>query len=429
MAHSLTLFEHDWQEFQGTEEEWQGIERLNQLLGATVLVTTLRNGKRAIKATQFVGVFRVGTQTIQVLPKMFRAEEQHQIEQATQNLLYLLDYTGQSLIRRASLAALTRKRLDWFEVLTYLFASNLREEWQRGAVRNYEIVEDFSPVLKGKWRLTEQIRRPEQRHLFAVAYDEFTADHLLNRTFRFVVERLWRLTRDSTNRQLLSELRQWMDEITLLPSLSARAVKTIAITRLNQRFEPLLNLAQLFLDHESLRFSAGDLTTFAFVFDMNKLFETFVIRFIQRHRQEVLPGSLQSCELFPQARGAIRYLAKYQNRPIFQLQPDLAFRRRSEFPLLLDTKYKILNDRERKLGVAEADFYQMTAYGHRYACPTVILLYPQTAVLSHSLQAVFQIENSPTQVKVATIDLRQDLKRVDRLIQQLRAVLGGDDES
>jgi 5-methylcytosine-specific restriction enzyme subunit McrC len=144
-----------------------------------------------------------------------------------------------------------------------------------------------------------------------------------------------------------------MDEITLLPSLSAREVKTIAITRLNQRFEPLLNLAQLFLDHESLRFSAGDLTTFAFVFDMNKLFETFVIRFIQRHRQEVLPGSLQNCELLPQARGAIRYLAQYQNRPIFQLQPDLAFRRGSEFPLLLDTKYKLFNDRERKLGVAK----------------------------------------------------------------------------
>jgi hypothetical protein len=71
----------------------------------------------------------------------------------------------------------------------------------------------------------------------------------------------------------------------------------------------------------------------------------------------------------------------------------------------------------------------MTAYEHRYECPTVILLYPQTAVLSHSLQAVFQIENSPTQVKVATIDLRQDLKRVDSLIQQLRGVFGGDDES
>lgn len=428
MTNSLTLFEHEWQDFQGTEREWQNIEGLNRSLGAVTLDTTLRNGRRTIKATQFVGVFRVGAQTIQVLPKMFRDEDPNQIEQATQNLLYLLDYTGQNLIRRTSLAALARKRLDWFEVLTYLFASNLREEWQRGAVRNYEIVENRSSVLKGKWRFTEQLRRPEQKHYFAVAYDEFTADHPLNRAFRFVVERLWRLTRNSTNRQLLSELRQWMDEITLLPTLSAREIETIAITRLNQRFEPLLNLAQLFLDQGSLHCSTGDLTTFAFVFDMNKLFEAFVISFVQRHRQQVLPRSLQDCELLPQARGAIRHLAKYQNRSIFQLQPDLAFRHGSEFPLLLDTKYKLLNDHDRKLGVEQSDFYQMTAYGHRYDCPTVVLLYPQTAALAHPLQAVFQIENSPTRVKVATIDLRQDLRRVDGLIQQLKAIFGEDDE-
>lgn len=429
MSNSFVLFEHDWQEFRGTEREWQAIEQLNRLVGTVALIPTIREGKRCIKATQYVGVFRVGTQTIQVLPKMFRDEAGERVEQATQNLLYLLEYTGQSLIRRAPLAALSRKRLDWFEVLTYLFASNLREEWQRGAFRAYERIEDFSSVLKGKWRFTEQFRRPEQKHRFAVAYDEFTADHFFNRILRFVVERLWQLTRNSTNRQLLGELRQWMNEITVLPRLSAQEVTAVSITRLNQRFEPLLNLARLFLDQGSLHCSIGDLQTFAFVFDMNKLFEAFVIHFIRRHRQQVLPRSLQDCELLPQARGAIHHLAKYRERPIFRLQPDLAFRLDSTFPLLLDAKYKHLNDRDRKLGVTESDFYQMTAYGHRYDCPSVVLLYPQTAALSQPLREVFQIQNSNTSVQVATIDLRQDLRQVNHLIQQFRAILGDSNES
>ena len=50
--------------------------------------------------------------------------------------------------------------MDWFEILTRLFATHLREEWQRGASRGYQLVEDDLPTLKGKWRITEQIRRP-----------------------------------------------------------------------------------------------------------------------------------------------------------------------------------------------------------------------------------------------------------------------------
>jgi hypothetical protein len=147
------------------------------------------------------------------------------------------------------------------------------------------------------WPWNCERQSSERRHKFAVAYDEFTADNALNRVFRFVIERLWHLTRDHGNRKLLGELRQWLDEVTLLPSVTVADAKPALLTRLNRRYEPLLNLARLFLENRTLQLAAGDLTTFAFVFDMNELFEAFVINFICRYRQEILSAALQTCAI------------------------------------------------------------------------------------------------------------------------------------
>ena len=51
------------------------------------------------------------------------------------------------------------------------------------------------PVLKGKWRINNQLRHPERKHTFSISYDEFADDIPLNCVFRYVVERLWRKTR------------------------------------------------------------------------------------------------------------------------------------------------------------------------------------------------------------------------------------------
>ena len=437
MTKPLILFEHEFSTgFDWSDRELAQIERLNIAAGKEILRATVRGGRREIKAAEHVGVVRLGRRTIQVLPKIYKSgagvDERERAREATHNLLYLLAYAGQLPLREHAVASLLRHADDWFEILTRLFASHLFEEWQRGAYRTYQAVEDESPVLKGKWRIGDQLRRPVRRHVFSVTYDEFTADNPLNRVFRFVTERLWRLTRDGGNRQLLGELRQWMEEVTLLPVVTAAEASALRLTRLNQRFAPLLNLARLFLDGAALQLTAGDLPTFAFTFDMNRLFEAFVVNFIRRHRAEILTPELQSCELLAQAHGAPRYLARRESVPVFLLRPDLAFRdRAAQFPLLLDAKYKRLDKTDAKLGVSQADFYQMHAYAHRYDCGRVILIYPQTAEMSRPARARFEVEGTRISVSAATVNLQVAL-RSERgraeMIRELRTLIKDEED-
>src|SRR5205823_2849186 len=96
------------------------------------------------------------------------------------------------------------------------------------------------------------------------------------------------------------------------------------------------------------------------------------------------------------------------------------------FPLLLDAKYKRLDPADRKLGISPADFYQMHAYAHRYQCPCVLLLYPQTAEMDTPLRVHFTLADSGKRIEATTIDLRVDLSTSEgkrNLIEQFKRLL------
>jgi len=425
----LTLFEHQTVPFDWDPPRLAALARLNRAQGDEVLRAALdRDGRPIVQAARYVGVVRLGRETVQILPKIYQHEECG-ADEAARNLLHLLAVAADLPVREYALAPLLRRNADWFEILIRLFASHLSDAWQRGIVRGYVPVEDDdSPLLRGKWRLTDQLRRPAHRHRFCVTYDEFTPDNPLNRVLRFVVERLWTLTRDGDNRRALSTLRAWMDEVTLLTNVSAAEASAASLTRLHPSYAPLLTLARLFLEGGSLQISGGDHESFAFVFDMNRLFESFVFGFLRLHRADILPPSLAECALLPQSAGTPQHLARREGRPVFHLRPDLALRAPDgTFPLLIDTKYKALTPAQRgAAGISPADMYQMYAYARRYACPRVLLLYPQTAVMAEPLRLRFDLEGGGT-VQAATVDLRVELgaaEGVRQLVEELKDVLG-----
>ena len=425
----LTLFEYQTAPFTWNKPQLAALAQLNQSQGDAILRPVLdKNGCSAVQATQYVGIVRLGRETIQILPKIYRHEDCG-AEEATRNLLHLLAVAADVPVREHALTPLLRRQADWFEILTRLFATHLTDTWQRGTVRGYvACADDVSPFLRGQWRLAAQQRRPERKHSFCVTYDEFTPDNPLNRVLRFVVERLWTLTRDLDNRRALSTLRVWMDEVTLLSTVTAVEASAVSLTRLHPSYAPLLTLARLFLDGGSLQLSGGDRDSFAFVFDMNRLFEFFVFGFLRRHRVAILPSSLADCALLPQSVGTHTHLALHEGRAVFRLEPDLALRTpNGTFPLLLDTKYKALTPAERGTsGLAPADMYQMHAYARRYACPRVLLLYPQTAGMTTPLRLRFDLEGGGV-VQAATLDLRVELGKregVGQLIDEMKEVLG-----
>jgi 5-methylcytosine-specific restriction endonuclease McrBC regulatory subunit McrC len=132
------------------------LDRLNSLHRAELLRPVIADARPALKATQFVGLLRLAGQSIQILPKMHRSDlpPKDAARHASRNLLLLLSYAA-GLLRQLTL----------------------------GPHRAYQAFDEDLPVLKGKWRLADQLRRPDRAHLFAVTHDLLTADNPLKASF------------------------------------------------------------------------------------------------------------------------------------------------------------------------------------------------------------------------------------------------------
>lgn len=435
-----TIFEHEKISFKelGIEHDHPLLSQLEQLNkhAGDDLVTI---GRDFLKASQYVGILKTRNFNIQILPKIDFLDHTSGFAQDTMsrnatavrtaaiNLLHLLSYTHNLPVKAIEQAALITQSGEWFELLTRIFATELHELMSGGLSRSYILREENLPLLRGRWEIEKQLRRqPHVRHRFDVTYDEYSSDTPLNRVFRFVSQRLLHLTNDHLNQTLLCDLLEWFQNVEHLETIDAIQIDQITFTRLNDHFRPPFNLARLFLELGVMQFESGSTQAYAFVFDMNKLFELFVARFIERHRRLILPEKWADIQILPQSQGYIRYLAERtsNNKRVFQLKPDIIFSQFKKNPdLIFDTKYKQLDRSSRRLGVSESDFYQMVAYITRLNCEKVLLLYPRRFGMMPVTES-FQIIERDAVIHIANINLNWPIQDYRHLAHELRKIFG-----
>ena len=430
----VTFYEHQNRSYAeiGLPQEhavFEQLDRINQQAGKEILTL----GRKGVRANEMVGLLRIDQITFQILPKIDQGEggagkPDEQAPAAVNNLLFLLSYAYDLKFYQPDLARLASRQANWYEFLTYLFASDLHRQIQSGFAQSYIRREEALPVIRGRWDLNRQIgQHAFVRDRFDVSYDEFSPDILLNQVFRFVVEWLCRVTTDSRNLSLLTDLSAWLSPVTSLTEVSTAVLDQVHFNRLTERFQPAFQLARLFLSQQTLSLQSGRTNTFAFLLDMNRLFERFVVRFVERHRDEIFPERWKDIQILQQAKGAKVYLGKRMrsgtSTPIALLKPDILFFHSgfSQPILLMDTKYKRLEPDLVRKGVAESDLYQMLAYVTRFECDQTILLYPQPDARS-VIHELFVLEPGEAKVWVHTINLHRPMVNARGLVAEFVAI-------
>ncbi len=114
---------------------------------------------------------------------------------------------------------------------------------------------------------------------------------------------------------------------------------------------------------------------FAFLLPMEKIFEEFVVGFLDENRKDL--------DIIAQKQD--QYLASTNDANVFQLIPDIYIQNKADHTknTIVDTKYKILNQNiDLKKGVSQSDMYQVVSYAIRYEVSNIILLYP-TSINNH----------------------------------------------
>ncbi|NMA10235.1 MAG: McrC family protein [Methanomicrobiales archaeon] len=371
----------------------------------------LEIGRNSIKPLNYVGVVRVNGFTIQILPKLFTHESyREQRSPVAGNLLKMLSHTGNVPITELDPAGLDLRKTDLFEVFIHLFAKNLLATIKNSLKREYIRNSDELRVIRGRIDFRHHTN-PARMHIIPCRYHDLSVDNLLNRTLKYTCYLMSRTVSDFTTVRLLRSIVDLLDPVTLTP-VSVAEIDRIPFSRLNRIFEPYIRICRIFLSNSSLTLQASKVEFFSLLIPMERLFEEFVstvlaedpVYFFGRHvpvRSQAIVG-----RLVKDANGT----------EFFNMRPDIVIGY-PQIEAVIDTKYKQLDPGDRKLGVSQADLYQMYAYAAKTNAGRCMLLYPEV-ILAQKQDFVLTVRSPEgTDVDVLlmirAVRLSHDLTRRD----------------
>ena len=199
----------------------------------------------------------------------------------------------------------------------------------------------------------------------------------------------------------------------------------IYFTRMNERFRTAYNLAVMFLEQQAMLLAQGKRQSLAFVFDMNRLFEKFIENFLSRHKRSILGSITDQVFLKPQSSGMSVHLLQEEpsGEKKVRLRPDLLILDSlGRTQLIIDCKYKRLQNEEDFLQIAESDLYQMLSYLTRFNGQEALLVYPSQRGVDER-RVSFRIPETNFRIHAATINLHQPLQDPDNLIREFQSLM------
>jgi 5-methylcytosine-specific restriction enzyme subunit McrC len=329
-----------------------GLEQARALGGAGLVdvVATGEPGSWLLVPSGRVGAVACGDVNVRVDPKV-----------TIDRIVFMLGYTLRGISWRDATVDV-EEHAEIVHVLAEVFARAVASALKPGMLQGYQTVEEALPVVRGRIRIDEQMkRRPGMLLPIEVTYDDFTVDIAENQILGAAITALLRNPHvDPVVRRRLSALALQFADVSRLTARAA--LPHWRRTRLNQRYEIPLRLAELILAGSSFEHRVGGLRVEGFVLDMPRIFEDFVTCALRDALQPLHPGS-----------AVIGQFATWLDEDeLIALRPDVVWLDEQERPLaVLDAKYKA----EKPAGFPNADIYQALAYAMTLGLEEAHLIY------------------------------------------------------
>ncbi|GEA12976.1 McrC family protein [Alteromonas sp. KUL49] len=345
-----------------------------------------RDGAAVLQVQNYAGVILTpdGTQ-IEVLPKIAKGEDENAHSNARKALLNMLTALKGFNHLQTSSADISKAKVPLLEVFISQFLKSVNELVKRGLKSGYVKQQDNLFYLKGKLLVGQQLKKNlVNKHKFFVEYDEYLLDRPANRLIHTALLKVAKISKSAQSQKLLRELNFVFDEVQKSKDIKADFSK-VKLDRGMGYYKVPLKWAELILNNFSPLTLKGQRNAMSLLFPMELVFESYVAQ--QLHR--ALPNHMT---LSAQARS--KYLVTHGDTRFFNLKPDLEIKENGETTVILDTKWKLidesLNNGTDKYGLSQVDFYQMFAYGHKYlgGNGNLVLIYPKhdgfTQPIEHS---------------------------------------------
>lgn len=300
---------------------------------------------KSLKASKYCGILNFKSQDFYILPKIANSND----EQKNLNIfIYMLIYAYDIKLSNEQIATCANQTHTILEVFVQMFAKNLLDELKCGIFKEYISKEENLKVLKGKYLINENLKYNFTKDKIYCQYDEFCENNTLNEFFLYAVKTLQKYIID---KKLLKQCELIFDEVEYKHFDINRS--DIHFNRLNLRFKESYEIALLLLK-QLIPLFQKDKKSFAFLFDMNVLFEKFIARIVKEIYDNV------EIPTYDKDFGEL------------SLRPDIILKSKN---LIIDCKYKKIKENKK---ANRNDRYQMYVYANNFENKnSTMLLYPK----------------------------------------------------
>lgn len=388
----IQVYEHQYLLLDKTYNGVPFGERYHKSLQSWVVQTEEKFAKlihRGIKFKQFVGAIQVGDLLIEVLPKV----DQTQDDNFTKWRRFLVELLFQSKVFPIHLSTPASVHIHSFTLLDWIilaFLSEIKQLLRKGLRRSYNRKEMELPSLKGRLQLHRQIllqySSPEK---FAAVFNAYDYNSYYNSI-------LWKTLELLKGKFLHWKVRQQIDDVMrYFPTINSIDLQTVPWDRLKedrqaQPYDKALDWARLIWEACMPNNQLGNHQLFAFLMDMNRLFEQFIYEKLKQACPENITLKRHYAQTF------------WKNRLI---RPDIILETEGQ-KAIIDTKWKVLKRGEPSM----EDLRQLYVYNQYFGASSGILIYPNQNNLSGKVtnpipfsQIVNQKEASTCQVYFAPV--------------------------
>jgi 5-methylcytosine-specific restriction enzyme subunit McrC len=370
-----------------TLREWQPDHRetgLSLTPADRRLAETLSSGEGRLRVTElvdsvrfdasaWVGVVRFSDIEIRIVPKL-----------VGENLgvLRMLEYSSGlgALARFESARTLAAERNgSLVDLLAVLLAEASLSIAKQGILTDYVTREEALPRMRGRLLAYEQaVRHFGEVQTMECRFDELETDVTENQLLAAGLAIAKRVARDEQARRIAGRAHAIFREVADGTAVSHETPE-LEYNRRNEHYRPAHVIARMFLRNLAVNdlYSPGSGESFAFLLDMNRLFEGFVTRLLT----SAFAGS--DVRVRPQARDRTLIRDARTGKPYAAVIPDILLERSAGRTLRVpvDAKYKLYDDRK----IDQGDIYQTFFYAWAYADPIeeadapAFILYPGAA--------------------------------------------------
>jgi len=350
------------------------------------------SGRTLLTTGSNVGVLTAGDVQLTVTPKL-----------GIGRLMWLLGYAANPDGWRHSERVNISDADDLVPAMAVSFLDAVNDAFAHGVLQGYHTREESSPVLRGRLREGDQIRR---RFGFPVPvdirYDDYDIDISENRIILAATLKLLRLPGvPPRTRAGLRHIIAQLSDVTVITG-GAPSLPTDDGRR-TRHYRPAIDLSRIILGGHSIEQRAGPILATGFVFDLNVVFEQWLTA-VMRNALRPYGGTLTG-----------QWPDHLDTSAAVHVKPDLVWHHARRPALVADAKYKDLGS-----GLpATPDLYQLLAYATMLGLPSAHLIYASGSAAPRS----YIIRNAGITIHTWSLDLSKPiavlLADLDDLVSRL----------